>query len=52
MTTLQDIDQMIDEFIFKHLISDTGIICNSDIVEFTIEDNRLKHNKIYNYYII
>ena len=33
MTTLQDMDQMIDEFIFKHLISDTGIIRNSDIVE-------------------
>ena len=33
MTTLQDIDQMIDEFTFKHLISDTGIIRNSDIVE-------------------
>ena len=33
MTTLQNIDQMIDDFIFKHLISDTGIIRNSDIVE-------------------
>ena len=33
MTTLQDIDQMIEEFTFKHLISDTGIICDSDIVE-------------------
>ena len=33
MTTLSDIDQMIDEFIFKHLISDTGIIRNSDIIE-------------------
>ena len=33
MTTLKDIDQMIDEFIFKHLISDTGIINNSEIIE-------------------
>ena len=33
MTTLEEIDQMIDEFTFKHLISDTGIICNSDIVD-------------------
>ena len=33
MTSLHDINQLIDEFIFKHLISDTGIIRNSDIVE-------------------
>ena len=33
MTSLQDIDRMIDEFIFKHLISDTGIINNSEIIE-------------------
>ena len=32
MTSLQDIDHLIDEFIFKHLISDTGII-NSEIIE-------------------
>ena len=33
MTSLQDIDHLIDEFIFKHLISDTGIINNSEIIE-------------------
>jgi len=33
MSTLQDINEMIDEFTFKHLISDTGIIRDSDIVE-------------------
>ena len=33
MTSLQDIDHMIDEFIFKHLISDIGIINNSEIIE-------------------
>ena len=33
MTSLLDIDRMIDEFIFKHLISDTGIINNSEIIE-------------------
>ena len=33
MTSLQDINHLIDEFIFKHLISDTGIINNSEIIE-------------------
>ena len=33
MTSLEDIDHMINEFIFKHLISDSGIISNSEIIE-------------------
>ena len=33
MTSLEDIDHMIGEFIFKHLISDSGIISNSEIIE-------------------
>ena len=33
MTTLEEIDHMIDEFIFKYLISDTGIINNSEIID-------------------
>ncbi len=33
MTSLEDIEHLIDEFVFKHLISDTGIINNSEIIE-------------------
>ena len=57
MTTLQDIDSMIDEFTFKHLISDTGIITNSEIVEsdgmnfkysFKNSPNNIKHIELLN----
>jgi len=55
MTTLQDIEQMIDEFTFKHLISDTGIINNSEIVDgmnfkysFKNSPNNLKQVELIN----